>query len=45
VERNFIINPGHPDAARIRVMPSFNVVWDGRFFGPLATAVSPQRSK
>ena len=25
MERNFIINPGHPDAARIRVMPSFNV--------------------
>ena len=34
IERNFIINPGHPDAARIRVMPSFDVVWDGRLFGP-----------
>jgi RES domain-containing protein len=34
VERNFIINPSHPDAARIRVMPSFDVVWDGRLFGP-----------
>lgn len=45
VERNFIINPGHPDAARIRVMPSFNVVWDGRLFGPPATAISPQRRR
>jgi RES domain-containing protein len=26
VERNFIINPAHPDAARIRVIPSFEVV-------------------
>jgi RES domain-containing protein len=39
VERNFIINPTHPDAARIRVMPSFDVVWDGRLFGP--PAISP----
>jgi RES domain-containing protein len=36
IERNFIINPGHPDVARIRVMPSFDVVWDGRLFGPAA---------
>jgi RES domain-containing protein len=36
VERNFIINPAHPDAARINVMPSFDVVWDGRLFGPPA---------
>jgi RES domain-containing protein len=41
VERNFIINPSHPDAARIRVMPTFNVVWDGRLFGPAATEISP----
>jgi RES domain-containing protein len=34
VERNFVINPGHPDAARIRVGPSFDVVWDGRLFFP-----------
>ena len=34
IERNFIINPGHPDAARIRVLPSFDVTWDGRLFGP-----------
>jgi RES domain-containing protein len=33
IERNFIINPAHADAARIRVMPSFDVVWDGRLFG------------
>ena len=36
VERNFIINPSHPDAARIRVLPSFDVTWDGRLFGPPA---------
>jgi RES domain-containing protein len=34
IERNFIINPAHPDAARIRVLPAFDVVWDGRLFGP-----------
>jgi RES domain-containing protein len=34
IERNFIINPAHPDAARIRVQPAFDVVWDGRLFGP-----------
>jgi RES domain-containing protein len=37
IERNFIINPAHPDAGRIRVMSPFDVVWDGRLFGPLAT--------
>ena len=40
VERNFVINPAHPDAARIRVGPSFDVVWDGRLFGPPATGRS-----
>jgi RES domain-containing protein len=40
VERNFVINPAHPDAARIRVGPSFDVVWDGRLFGPPATSRS-----
>jgi RES domain-containing protein len=35
VERNFIINPAHPDAARILVGQPFDVVWDGRLFGPL----------
>jgi RES domain-containing protein len=39
IERNFIINPGHPDAARIRVMPAFDVVWDGRLFGPPSVKV------
>jgi RES domain-containing protein len=34
IERNFIINPAHSDAARIRVLPPFDVVWDGRLFGP-----------
>jgi RES domain-containing protein len=43
IERNFIISPGHPDCARITVMPSFNVVWDGRLFGPRATTIPPQR--
>ena len=33
IERNFIINPAHPEAARIQVQPSFEVVWDGRLFG------------
>jgi RES domain-containing protein len=37
VERNFIINPAHPDSARISVLPSFDVVWDGRLFGPAST--------
>jgi RES domain-containing protein len=39
IERNFIINPAHPDAARIRVLPPFDVVWDGRLFGPLSARV------
>jgi RES domain-containing protein len=34
VERNFIINPAHPDARRIVVGEPFDVVWDGRLFGP-----------
>jgi RES domain-containing protein len=43
VERNFIINPSHPEAARIRVMPSFAVVWDGRLFGPSFGSTSERR--
>lgn len=39
IERNFIINPAHPDAARITLMPAFDVVWDGRLFGPLSTGL------
>lgn len=38
IERNFIINPAHPDASRIRVRPTFDVVWDGRLFGPAASS-------
>ncbi|HEX6433847.1 MAG TPA: RES domain-containing protein, partial [Gemmatimonadales bacterium] len=34
VERNFIINPAHADAGRIVVGQTFDVVWDGRLFGP-----------
>jgi RES domain-containing protein len=34
VERNFIINPAHADASRIVVGQTFDVVWDGRLFGP-----------
>jgi RES domain-containing protein len=37
IERNFIINPAHPDAAHIRVGPTFEVIWDGRLFSPPAT--------
>ena len=37
VEGNFIVNPAHPDAARIRVGPVFDVVWDGRLFSPPTT--------
>ena len=36
VERNFIINPAHPEARRIQVSPPFDVIWDGRLFGPRA---------
>jgi RES domain-containing protein len=37
IERNFIINPAHPDAGQLRVSPPFDVVWDGRLFGSHAT--------
>jgi RES domain-containing protein len=39
IERNFIINPAHPDAARIEVSPPFDVIWDGRLFRPLTGQV------
>lgn len=39
VERNFVVNPVHPDAARIRPQRPFDVVWDGRLFGPAAGTV------
>ena len=35
IERNFVINPAHPEAPRIRVGTPFDVIWDGRLFGPL----------
>ena len=34
VEWNYLISPMHPDAARIRPLEPFDVVWDGRLFGP-----------
>ena len=39
VERNFVINPAHADSARITVAPPFDVVWDGRLFGPPTTSL------
>jgi hypothetical protein len=33
-EWNVIINPAYPDAARVTVMPAFDVTWHGRLFGP-----------
>jgi RES domain-containing protein len=33
-EWNYVINPGHPEATRIRPLDPFDVVWDGRLFGP-----------
>jgi RES domain-containing protein len=39
VERNFVINPAHADSARITVAPPFDVVWDGRLFGPPTTTL------
>ena len=44
IERNFIINPAHPDAACIRVRPTFDVVWDGRLFGPAFGATGQRRT-
>ena len=32
-EANYVINPAHPDAERIQVMPPDPVVWDPRLFG------------
>ncbi len=46
-EWNYIINPGHPEAGRIQPLPPFDVVWDGRLFGPPPGTVSldPARPK
>lgn len=32
IGRNVLVNPGHPDAARIVVSPPFPVPWDDRLF-------------
>lgn len=40
VEWNVLINPLHPEAGRIRPLDSFDIVWDGRLFGPAAGSVS-----
>lgn len=33
-EWNLLVNPAHRDAGRIRPLDSFDIVWDGRLFGP-----------
>ena len=33
-EWNCLIDPAHPEADRIRPLGSFDVLWDGRLFGP-----------
>ena len=37
-EWNLLVNPAHPEAARIRPLESFDIVWDGRLFGPALRA-------
>jgi RES domain-containing protein len=39
-EWNILINPAHPDAGRIRPLDPFDVVWDGRLFGPASGTVT-----
>ena len=39
-EWNYLIDPSHPDAGRIHPLAPFDVVWDGRLFGPPAGTVS-----
>jgi RES domain-containing protein len=39
-EWNYLINPAHPEARRIRPLDPFDVVWDGRLFGPEPGTVS-----
>jgi RES domain-containing protein len=34
MEWNYLINTTHPEARRIRPLESFDVIWDGRLFGP-----------
>lgn len=33
-EWNYILNPAHRDASHIRAQRPFDVLWDGRLFGP-----------
>jgi RES domain-containing protein len=33
-EWNYLIDPMHPEARRIHSLDPFDVVWDGRLFGP-----------
>lgn len=42
VEWNYIINPTHPEAAAVQPVhaSAFDVVWDGRLFGPAAGTVT-----
>lgn len=35
-EWNYILNPAHPDATHIHPQRPFDVIWDGRLFGPPA---------
>ena len=35
-EWNYVLNPAHRDASRIRPQRPFDVVWDGRLFAPPA---------
>ncbi|HEX6615369.1 MAG TPA: RES domain-containing protein [Gemmatimonadales bacterium] len=44
VEWNFVINPAHPEAARIVQAPAFEVRWDGRLFGPSSSSRSASSS-
>lgn len=34
LEWNYVINPGHPEAARVTPLAAFDVVWNGWPFGP-----------
>lgn len=39
-EANWVINPAHPDTARIRVGPAEELAWDQRLFGIPAPAAA-----
>ena len=45
IEWNYLINPTHPEAARIRPLDPFDIIWDGRLFGPSpgSVQVTPER--